>query len=96
MHGARVRISACYLLSVSVLGILTGSESLLVEQLALCHQYVVCMQLAFELRQPSLNTALRYFYLQVVVVPLSAAFRHWMTAQIPTCVADLNQLECDG
>lgn len=54
------------------------------------------MQLAFELRQPSLNTALRYFYLQVVVVALSAAFRNWMTAQIPACVADLDQLECDG
>ena len=92
-----VRIPAWCLLLVSVLGILSGCESLRdLERFARRHHAVLGKDVEIELRRPPSDSAFRYFFLQVDVVALCTAIRDWTIAQIPGDAADVDQLVCDG
>ena len=92
-----VRIPAWYLLLVGVLGILSRCQSLRdLERFAKRYHIVLTEALGIELRRPPSDSACRYFFQQVDVAALCAAFRDWTIAQIPCGAADLDQLVCEG
>ncbi len=92
-----VRFPAWYLLTVAVLGILSGCQSLRdLERFAIRHHSVLTEMLGVELRRPPSDSSFRYFFHQVDVSALCAAIRDWTIAQIPGGAADLDQLVCDG
>jgi hypothetical protein len=92
-----VRFPAWYLLLVTVLGILSGCQSLRdLERFAIRHHSVLTEALGLELRRSPSDYSFRYFFLQVVVTALCAAIRDWTITQIPGGATDLDQLICDG
>ncbi|QPN70518.1 transposase family protein [Synechococcus sp. CBW1108] len=93
----RVRLPAWYVLLATVLGILSGCQSLRdLERFAIRHHAVLTKALGLELRRPSSDYSFRYFFQQVYVSALCAAIRDWSIAQIPGGAADLDQLVFDG
>ena len=92
-----VRIPACYLLLVAVLGILRKCESLRdLERFARHHHAVLTEALGIELKRPPSDSAFRYFFLQVDVAAVCTFIRDWTITQIPGGVGDLDRLICDG
>jgi len=92
-----VRFPAWYLLLVTVLGILSGCQSLRdLERFAIRHHSALTEALGLELRRPPSDSSFRYFFHQVDVAGLCAAIRDWTIAQIPGGASDLDQLVCDG
>ena len=95
--GHWVRIPAWYLLIVGVLGILSRCQSLRdLERFDKRHHIVLTEALGIELRRPPLDSAFRYFFLQVDGAALCTAIRDWTIAHIPGGAADLDLLVCDG
>jgi hypothetical protein len=92
-----VRIPACYLLLVAVLGILSRCQSLRdLERFSIRHHSVLTEALGLELRRPPSDSAFRYFFQHVDVAALCTAIRDWTIAQIPVRASDLDQLICDA
>ena len=92
-----IRIPACYLLLLAVLGILSTCQSLRdLERFAERHHGVLTEALGIELRRYPSDSAFRYFFHQVDVAALCAAIRDWTIAQIPVGAADLDQRACDS
>jgi hypothetical protein len=92
-----LRFPAWYLLLVAVLGILSGCQSLRdLERFAIRHHSALTEALGLELRRPPSDSSFRYFFHQVDVAALCAAFHDWTIAQISGGSTNLDQLVCDG
>jgi hypothetical protein len=92
-----IRIPACYLLLVAILGILSICQSLRdLERFAFRHHKALTSALKSGLTRPLSDSAFRYFLQQVDVAALYAAIHDWTIAQIPGGTGDLEQLVCDG
>lgn len=69
-----VRIQACYLLLVEVLGIQSKCDSLCyLKRLARCHHAVLIEKLGIKLKRPPSDSAFRDFFLQVDVASICVA-----------------------
>ena len=92
-----IRIPACYLLLLAVLGIQSKCDSLRdLEPFDRGHHAVLTEALGLDLKRPQSDSAFRYFFLQVDVAAVCATIRDWTIAQIPGGAADLDQLIYDG
>ena len=97
MPRMRRGIPAWTFLLVTVLGILSGCQSLPdLERFANRHHTALTSALGIELKRPPSDSAFRYFFLQMDVKSLCTAIRDWTIAQIPGGAEDLDQLVCDG
>jgi hypothetical protein len=92
-----IRFPAYYLLLVTVLGILSGCQSLRdLERCAIRLLAMLTEALGLELLRPPSDSSFRNFLHQVDVAALCGADRDLTIAQLPGDALDLDQMVCDG